>query len=80
MSLDTQRDPVARVLTPPPILTPDEIDAYAALRTDAVWWEAQGHWSSFRGDKAVDALNGLITNDVSTLEIGQGMLAAALTA
>lgn len=80
MSLDTQRDPVTRVLTPPPILTPDEIDAYAALRTDAVWWEAQGHWSSFRGDKAVDALNGLITNDVSTLEIGQGMLAAALTA
>ena len=34
----------------------------------------------FAGDKSADALNGLVTNDVSALSPGQGLYAAALTA
>ena len=52
----------------PPTLTPDEISAYEALRTDAVWVESAGNWSSFRGPKAAEALNGLVTNDVASLK------------
>ena len=33
----------------------------------------------FEGEKAADALNGLVTNDVAALARGQGMYAAALT-
>ncbi len=68
-----------RVLATPSMLSPDEIAAYQALRSDAVWWESQGSWSSFRGAKAADALNGLVTNDVASLAPGEGMHAAALT-
>jgi tRNA-modifying protein YgfZ len=69
----------ATVLTAPAVLTADEVASYDALSTDAVWWESQGNWCSFRGDKAADALNGLITNDVSTLAVGDGLHAAALS-
>jgi folate-binding protein YgfZ len=70
---------IARSLVLPAPLTADEATSYAALGTDAVWWESHGDWSSFRGEKAADALNGLITNDVSALNPGEGMHAAALT-
>ena len=74
-----KKDKPARVLATPSMLSPDEIAAYQALRSDAVWGEAQGSWSSFRGAKAADALNGLVTNDVASLAPGEGMHAAALT-
>jgi len=60
-------------------LSPDELAAYAAFNTDAVWFESDGHWSAFRGDKAAVALNGLVTNDVVTLAHGESLFAAALT-
>jgi folate-binding protein YgfZ len=72
-------DESPRVLTLPPTLSAAEIASYSALRTDAVWWDSTSHWSSFRGAKAADALNGLVTNDVAVLTPGEGMLAAALT-
>ena len=34
----------------------------------------------FTGDKAADVLTGLVTNDVTSLQVGQGQYAAALTA
>lgn len=76
-SVVTER--ASRVLVQPLPLTPEEIGTYAALRTDAVWCESAGAWSSFRGPKAVDALNGLVTNDVSALRPGEGQHAAALS-
>ncbi len=63
----------------PPTLTRDEISEYEALRADAVWVESAGNWSSFRGPKAAEALNGLVTNDVASLKPGDGQHAAALT-
>ncbi|MES2525162.1 MAG: hypothetical protein V4617_20900, partial [Gemmatimonadota bacterium] len=36
-------------------------------------------WTSFRGAKATDVLNGLVTNDVATLAVGGAQLAAALS-
>lgn len=63
----------------PPTLTRDETSAYEALRTDAVWFESSGDWSSFRGPKAAEALNGLVTNDVAALKPGEGQHAAALS-
>jgi len=69
-----------RELLAPSPLSPDDVASYAALGTDAVWWESQGHWSRFKGPKAADALNGLITNDVATLAPGEGLHAAALSA
>jgi tRNA-modifying protein YgfZ len=72
-------DDTPRVLTPPPTLSVEEVASYAALRTDAVWWDSAIHWSSFRGVKAAEALNGLVTNDVAALTPGEGMFAAALS-
>jgi folate-binding protein YgfZ len=63
----------------PPQLTASELESYAALGTDAVWFESAGYWSAVRGPKAIDALNGLVTNDVSALRDGEGQHAAALT-
>lgn len=74
--VDVQTD---RVLIQPLPLTPEDIVAYGALRTDAVWFESAGAWSSFRGPKAAEALNGLVTNDVSALRPGEGLHAATLT-
>jgi folate-binding protein YgfZ len=53
--------------------------AYPMLRTNAVWFEPALCWSAFRGDKAADALNGLVTNDVGSLAVGSSLHAAALT-
>lgn len=69
----------ASQLIAPPELTADELAMYAALSTDAVWWESQGAWCSFRGEKAAEALNGLVTNDVASLAPGEGLHAAALS-
>lgn len=69
----------AREIIPPVVLTGDETEAYHELQSNAVWFESEGRWSSFRGDKAVDALNGLVTNDVSTLANGEGLHAAILS-
>jgi folate-binding protein YgfZ len=55
------------------------VESYLDLRRNAAWFESMGHWSSVHGPKAVDALNGLVTNDVSQLAPGQGLHAAALT-
>jgi folate-binding protein YgfZ len=63
----------------PPVLSTEERAMYAALSTDAVWWESQGNWCSMQGPKAAEALNGLVTNDVAALADGEGMHAAALT-
>ena len=49
------------------------------LRTNAVWFELPTCWSAFRGEKAADALNGLVTNDVASLAVGASLHAAALT-
>ncbi len=84
MSDSTDTGPMAQIetqpaLVPPSPLTPEEATSYYQLRSGAAWFEAAGHWSSFRGPKAAEALNGLITNDVSTLRPGEGLHAAALT-
>ncbi|WP_353269452.1 glycine cleavage T C-terminal barrel domain-containing protein [Gemmatimonas sp.] len=63
---------------PEPLLG-DDVEAYLDLRRDAAWFEAMNHWSSVQGPKAMDALNGLVTNDVSQLAVGMGMHAVALT-
>ncbi len=60
-------------------LDESELAAYHALQRDAAWFESLGHWSSFRGNKAAEALNGLITNDVLLLSPGEGQYAAALS-
>lgn len=63
----------------PEPLVADDVEAYLDLRRDAAWFEAMNHWSSIEGPKAVDALNGLVTNDVSQLAVGMGMHAVALS-
>ncbi|WP_396203894.1 YgfZ/GcvT domain-containing protein [Gemmatimonas sp.] len=60
-------------------LSPDDVESYRDLRREAVWIESMSHWSSIHGPKAVDALNGLVTNDVSQLAVGMGQHAVALT-
>ncbi|MCC6242394.1 MAG: aminomethyl transferase family protein [Gemmatimonadaceae bacterium] len=80
--MTTDTTPVQAEPTPllaPTPLTSDEARAYATLRTDAVWWEAAINWIAFRGPKAADALNGLVTNDVAALQPGEGCYAAALS-
>ncbi|WP_337169267.1 glycine cleavage T C-terminal barrel domain-containing protein [Gemmatimonas aurantiaca] len=44
-----------------------------------IWFASGGRWSRIQGEKATDALNGLVTNDVSLLAPGAGLYAAALT-
>ncbi|MCE2952968.1 MAG: hypothetical protein LW840_04645 [Gemmatimonas sp.] len=66
------------VVYPEP-LSRDDVEAYHDLRRDAAWFEALHHWSSIEGPKAMEALNGLITNDVSELAVGKGLHAVALT-
>lgn len=76
--------PSAVPLTPPDLVYPEPLSAhdaaaYVDLRRESAWFESAGQWSTFRGPKAAEALNGLITNDVSLLQPGEGMHAAALT-
>lgn len=72
-------DAPAPTLAYPAPLSSDDVEAYHALRRDAVWFEGDLHWSSIEGPKAVDALNGLVTNDVSQLAVGMSQHAVALT-
>lgn len=72
-------DAPAPTLVYPAPLSSDDVEAYHALRRDAVWFEGELHWSSIEGPKAVDALNGLVTNDVSQLAVGMSQHAVALT-
>lgn len=69
---------------PPALVYPsplgaEDMEAYLDLRRDAAWFEAENAWTSVRGEKAAEALNGLVTNDVSQLAVGMGQHAAALT-
>jgi tRNA-modifying protein YgfZ len=73
----SNNDPFPDIAATP--LGDDDVAAYHALRTDAVWWDSFIHWSTFRGDKAAEALNGLVTNDVAALSPGEGLHAAALS-
>lgn len=72
-------DAAPPALVYPEPLSADEIEAYHDLRRDAAWFEAMNHWSSVEGPKATEALNGLVTNDVSQLAVGMGQHAVALT-
>ncbi len=60
-------------------LNEHDLVAYDALRTGAVCFESAERWISFRGEKAADALNGLVTNDVAALPAGECIYAAALS-
>ena len=76
--------PSAVPITPPDLVYPEPLSAhdaaaYVDLRRESAWFESAGQWSTFRGPKAAEALNGLVTNDVSLLQPGDGMHAAALT-
>ena len=69
----------APALVYPEPLAADDVEAYHDLRRDAAWFEAMNHWSSVQGPKAMEALNDLVTNDVSQLAVGMGQHAVALT-
>ena len=61
-------------------LLPGDLPAYDTLQTGTVFFEMPGrHISVFTGEKAVDALNGLVSNDLIPLAVGRGVYAAALT-
>ena len=76
---ESSKEPAPSTLVLPVALSNYDVSAYAALRTDAAWWEADASWSSFVGDKAADALNGLVTNDVASMSPGDVLHAAALS-
>lgn len=63
----------------PSTLDADDQRAYALLTTHAVHLPTDARWLELIGEKATDALNGLITNDVTTLPERACMRAAALT-
>ena len=76
--------PVAPPLARPSLVYPEPLSAqdataYLDLRRESAWFESAGQWSTFRGPKAAEALNGLVTNDVTQLRPGEGQYAAALT-
>lgn len=62
------------------MLTPDEQQAYEALRQAAAVADLPVHWSRASGPQVFAALNGLVTNDVASLRDGHGVYAAALSA
>lgn len=68
----------------PKPLGPDDLRAWEAAhhgpeQEAVIWFSSSGRWCRFHGDKATDALNGLVTNDVSLLAPGSGLYAAALS-
>jgi tRNA-modifying protein YgfZ len=75
----TVAPPALPVLVYPEPLSAHDAAAYLDLRRESAWFESAGQWSTFRGPKAAEALNGLVTNDVSQLLPGEGLHAAALT-
>ncbi len=60
-------------------LSDADLAAYDTLRSGALMFASSDRWISLVGDKAAEALNGLITNDVTALHPGDGQYAAALT-
>ncbi len=72
-------NPTPPVLVYPEALSAHDAEAYLDLRRESAWFESTDQWSTFRGPKAAEALNGLVTNDVTQLRPGEGQHAAALT-
>jgi folate-binding protein YgfZ len=77
-------DPTETQLTDTDIvpLVPDPVSEYAAMHTGAVLFDRSDRHRlvlTGEGSNAAAALNGLITNDVSQLEPGRGVYAAALS-
>lgn len=70
--------PTAPLLFPEPLSEAD-VAAYHELRRTAAWFESKGRWTSVKGPKAAEALNGLVTNDVLTVPVGGGCHAVALS-
>jgi folate-binding protein YgfZ len=60
-------------------LSTAETASYEALATSAVWWKSNDEVIAFRGEKAAEALNGLVTNDVTVMLPGDCLYAAALS-
>lgn len=71
--------PALPTLVYPEPLSDDEASAYFDLRRESAWIESTEMWSTCHGPKAAEALNGLVTNDVTQLRAGEGQHAAALT-
>lgn len=69
----------ARAVSTAHVLQLEDVPAYRALRSGAVYWDVPIGWTSFHGDKAIETLNGLITNDIATLAEGASLYAAALS-
>jgi len=62
------------------VLNEGDSNAYTALQNGVAFFDlAPRHLSAFTGEKAADALNGLVSNDVMPLAVGKGLYAAALT-
>ena len=64
---------------PPVPLTAEEHHGYEALRQGVTWFAWPWRWTRIQGPKAADALNGLVTNDVTLLAVNASQYAAALT-
>ena len=71
--------PVPPALAYPAPLSASDTAAYLELQRGSAWFESADQWSTFRGPKAADALNGLVTNEVTSLAPGHGQYATALT-
>ena len=71
--------PTAPLIFPDPLSDAD-VAAYHELRRSAAWFESRGRWTSVKGPKAAEALNGLVTNDVLNVPVGGGCHAVALSA
>lgn len=80
MIQESSADPVQnRVGASAIALNENDLVAYHALPSAVVCFAWTDRWISFRGDKAADALNGLVTNDVAALQAGELLYAAALS-
>ena len=77
----TEATATAAVVRPPAVvLDESDSDSYAALHNGAAFFDlAPRHISAFTGEKAAEALNGLVSNDVMPLAVGKGLYAVALT-
>ncbi len=78
-SIPTTPSPAPALFLVPTLTATDHV-AVAARATGVVWWPLEGRWFQCQGPKTVDALNGLVTNDVVKLPVGEAQHAAALTA
>ena len=80
MTTDASITPPATAPFSVPVLTAADHVAVAARVTGVVWWPLEGRWFQCQGPKTVEALNGMVTNDVVKLPVGEAQHAAALTA